>query len=197
MIELSAQFWENKYNTKRTGWDTGSPTQPFVDFFKTLKSKTTRILIPGCGHAYEGELLHSLGFKNVTLLDVSPTAKAEFTARVPQFPADKYLIGDFFSHFGNYDLIVEQTFFCALPPSLRTAYAKKMHSLLSPNGRLVGVLFVFPRTQSGPPFGGSSKEYRALFEPYFTIETLAPCYNSIKPRRNNEVFIHLRKKQLD
>ena len=53
----------------------------------------------------------------------------------------KVLHGDFFDHAGVYNLIIEQTFFCALDPSLRGSYVEKMHSLLADGGKIAGVLF--------------------------------------------------------
>jgi hypothetical protein len=64
-----------------------------------------------------------------------------------------------------------------------------MNTLLHDNGKLVGLLFDFPLTEEGPPFGGSKNEYKALFEPYFSIKTLEKAYNSIKPRENKELFL--------
>ncbi|MBX9448501.1 MAG: hypothetical protein KL787_01740 [Taibaiella sp.] len=102
--------------------------------------------------------------------------------------------GDFFEHRGNYDLILEQTFFCALPPGLRENYAKKMQQLLNPGGTLAGVLFHIEFEKAGPPFGGHTREYQKLFDPCFHIHKMEPCYNSIAPRDGHEVFIHLIKK---
>lgn len=193
MTKLNKQYWDTRYQQHQTGWDTGAPTTPFVEFFKTLENKGLRILIPGCGHAYEGELLHQLGFKNVFLLDLSPTARNEFLARVPTFNPENFLLGDFFTHKSTYDLILEQTFFCAINPELRPAYAEKVPTLLNPGGQLAGVLFTFPLSPTGPPFGGSIAEYLDLFQPKFKIKTLEPCYNSIQPRAGNEAFIRLMK----
>jgi len=69
-----------------------------------------------------------------------------------------------------------------------------MQALLSPKGKLVGLLFQFPLTESGPPFGGSKEEYLNLFSPYFEIKTLDVAYNSIKPRQGNELFFIFTKK---
>ena len=69
-----------------------------------------------------------------------------------------------------------------------------MHNLLKENGKLAGVLFSFPLTEQGPPFGGSKEEYQQLFSDKFLLKTLEPCYNSIKPRENNELFIIFHKK---
>src|SRR5690554_3696586 len=90
-------------------------------------------------------------------------------------------------------VILEQTFFCAITPELRPLYAEKAHQLLNENGTLAGVLFRFPLTEKGPPFGGNKKEYERLFKRKFKIKVLEECYNSIKPRQNNELFIIIKK----
>lgn len=197
MKKLNATYWEENYKNNQTGWDVGGPTQPFVKYFQSLKNKDIRIFIPGCGHAYEAELLFNLGFFNITLLDFSPTARKHFLNRVPNFPKTQYLLGDVFTHQGKYDLILEQTFFCALNPDLRVNYAHKMYSLLAPHGKLVGVLFDHPLSENGPPFGGSITEYQELFKPLFTIKKMERCINSIKPRQNREVFINLERSAID
>ena len=48
--------------------------------------------------------------------------------------------------------------------------------------------------EGGPPFGGSFAEYRELFTPYFHIEIMEQCYNSIPPRVGNELFVKFLKK---
>ena len=91
-------------------------------------------------------------------------------------------------------MILEQTFFCALPVELRKKYAQKMNSLLHPGGKLIGLLFDFPLKSDGPPFGGSKEEYLDYFEPYFEIKLMERSVNSIQPRMGSELFIHLIKK---
>lgn len=92
------------------------------------------------------------------------------------------------------DLIVEQTFFCALEPALRKKYVQKTHTLLKEKGKLIGLLFQFPLTTKGPPFGGSKTEYENLFKNDFSIKILETAHNSIKPRQNNELFFIFEKK---
>ena len=161
-----------------------------------LTNKDLKVLFPGAGHAYDAEYLFGKGFKNTFVADFAETAFANFTARVPNFPKGQFIVGDFFSIDQTFDLIIEQTFFCALSPNLRQAYAKHMHSILKPGGKLAGVLFTFPLTESGPPFGGSVEEYKNYFEPYFTINVMEDCYNSITPRLGKEVFIILEKQNI-
>lgn len=145
------------------GWDIGYANPALLAPLESL-DRSARILVPGAGRAWEVEQLFRWGFQQVYALDVAPEARAAFFERVPDFPEEHYLIGDFFDHRGTYDRIVEQTFFCALRPDLRGDYAAKMGELLRPGGILSGLLFDFPLDEHGPPFGGSSEEYRSLFE---------------------------------
>ena len=107
----------------------------------------------------------------------------------------KIICGDFFSHQGTYDMIVEQTFFCAIDPDLRLHYVLRAVELLAQDGRLVGVLFD-KSFEVNPPFGGSKAEYVYLFEPFFTLKTMEACSNSIAQRQGSELFINLVKKQI-
>ncbi|MDX1334071.1 MAG: SAM-dependent methyltransferase, partial [Robiginitalea sp.] len=102
---------------------------------------------------------------------------------------------DFFEfNEGPFDLVLEHTFFCALPPDLRPQYAEKMAGLLKKGGKLAGLLFDFPLTEEGPPFGGSREEYLRLFEPFFEIRILEEARNSIPPRAGRELFFIFEKK---
>jgi thiopurine S-methyltransferase len=193
MEKLDKDFWNNRYVNQQMGWDIGYPSTPLKEFIDTLEDKSIRILIPGCGNAYEAEYLHQQGFENVFVIDIAPLALEGFKKRAPHFPEDHLFCGDFFEHDAEYDLILEQTFFCALNPDLRPAYAKKMHELLAANGKLAGVMFKFPLTEKGPPFGGSVEEYQDYFEEYFSIESMQECKNSIEPRLGNELWVELKK----
>lgn len=191
---LDKDFWNNRYKNNETGWDIGYVSTPLKEYFDQLKNKDLKILIPGGGNSYEAEYLFNLGFENIYLLDISPIAISNFKKRNPKFNDSHLLNIDFFQHNDTYDLIIEQTFFCAINPSLRNEYAKKMHSLLNKNGKLVGLMFNSELNEDKPPFGGFKKEYVEYFEPLFNIEIMTTCYNSIDPRKDKELFIKLIKK---
>lgn len=53
-------------------------------------------------------------------------------------------------HQGGYDLILEQTFLCAIDPILRTDYVKNAIELLNENGSIRGVLFNVQFENPGP-----------------------------------------------
>ena len=121
-------------------------------------------------------------------------ALKNFKVRVPDFPDEQMICDDFFNIDGNFDLIIEQTFFCAIDIEKRNDYAKKVHSLLSDNGKLVGLMFNAPMYSDHPPFGGSVKEYKSYFSTLFNYKYFEPAYNSIPSRNGKELFINLIKK---
>lgn len=188
---MNSDFWSDRYLQNNTPWDMGSPSPPLIAYLQRLYNKEQKILIPGAGNAYEAEWLWQNGFKNVFVLDISREPLRNFQNRLSSFPEDQLLCEDFFNHIDQYDLIVEQTFFCALPPHLRQDYAQKMYSLLKPGAKLFGLLFDFPLTEEGPPFGGSREEYERYFDSLFSIHRMERSYNSIKPRAGKELFFEL------
>jgi methyl halide transferase len=189
---LSQSYWDERWQKGETGWDIGQASPALVAYLSQVKDKNVRILIPGAGSGYEADWLWANGFRNVTICDWSPKALDGIQQRIPDFPKENLVAGDFFELEREFDLIMEQTFFCALPVSLRHAYAIKMFSLLAQGGTLAGLMFDFP-LESGPPFGGSVKEYQELFRGLFDIKTMERCYNSIKPREGRELFVILKK----
>lgn len=188
--KLDQDFWSEKYQSNQTGWDIGGISTPIKEYIDQLEDKHLTILIPGAGNAYEAAYLFEQGFTNVSIVDIAKEPLDNFRKSVPDFPENKILQEDFFSHEGSYDLIIEQTFFCALDPSLRVNYIDKMKALLKSKGKLVGLLFDFRLDDVGPPFGGSEDAYTIDFKKRFHLKTLAPCYNSIKPRQGKELFIN-------
>jgi SAM-dependent methyltransferase len=189
--KLDAGYWSERYLQQDTGWDAGSITTPLKAYIDQLTNKDLKILIPGAGNAHEAEYLFNAGFKQVFICDLAPEPLANFLKRCPGFDPDHLLLQDFFDLKNGFDLIVEQTFFCALDPSLRPAYFEKMEELLNPGGHLVGLLFNDVLNTDKPPFGGNKEEYLGYIPASLSIKTFEPAYNSIKPREGRELFINL------
>ncbi len=193
-MNFDAQYWQNRYLNNETGWDVKEITKPLKDYVDQINNKDLSILIPGAGNGYEYEYLIQNGFSNVTVIDIAEQPLINIKNRVENYTDENLICDDFFNHTKKYDLIIEQTFFCALNPSLRNKYAEKMNELLQPKGKIIGLLFQFPLTEDGPPFGGSESEYIKLFSDNFKIKTLETAYNSIKPREGRELFFIFEKK---
>lgn len=186
---LDEDYWSKRYKEGQTGWDIGYISTPLKAYIDQLSFKDIEILIPGAGNAYEAEYLLSQGFTNVTVCDIS----AEPLKRWIGNKKIRVIQGDFFELTGQYDLILEQTFFCAIDPTLRPAYVSKMYDLLKPGGKLTGVFFQCEFPKEGPPFGGNKAEYEILFRRKFHIKEFSDAYNSINPRLGNELFVILEK----
>lgn len=193
-LKLNKSYWEDRYLNNETGWDAGSITTPLKDYIDQIDDKTLKILIPGAGNAHELDYLFSKGFQNVFVIDLAASPLQNIKKRNPLFPGSQLIQGDFFELEEHFDLILEQTFFCALSPELRKNYVSKMAQLLNPNGKIAGLLFDFPLTEAGPPFGGSKEAYLSLFSDIFSIKTFERAYNSIKPRQEKEFFFIFEKK---
>ena len=189
---LDQNYWDAQYQAQATGWDLGIVSPPIKAYIDTIKNKDIAILIPGCGNTYEASYLLQQGFTNVTVIDIAPSLVKIIEEKFITNTNIQVLLGDFFKHEGQYDLIIEQTFFCALPPTMRQKYVWKMHQLLAKEGVLAGLLF--NRTfDVGPPFGGSKQEYEMLFKNAFNFINMDVAPNSVAPRANSELFIELKK----
>jgi len=193
-MNLNEDFWDQRYKNNDIGWDLGQISPPLKAYINQLTDKSIRILIPGGGNSYEAEYLFNLGFKNVFVIDVSQTALSNIKLRVPSFPSEQLLNKNFFDLDMTFDLILEQTFFCAINPRLRNDYVIKMNESLSNNGKLAGLLFNLALYTDRPPFGGSKSEYIQCFDNYFNIILIEKAYNSHESRVDQELFFILEKK---
>lgn len=192
--DLGQDFWNNQYIAQSTGWDLGQVSPPLKAYIDQITDKNLKILIPGCGNSYEAEYLLEQGFNNVNLIDIAPELVDRLKTKFKSKPQINIILGDFFEHEGEYDLILEQTFFCALDPILRKNYVQKMADLLKNGGKIAGLLFSRIFEIAGPPFGGTIEEYQELFKEKFDFKVFDSCYNSFEKRSGNELFVVLVKK---
>lgn len=112
-----------------------------------------RVLVPGCGRGHEVVELASRGFE-VVALDIAPTAleALEQDLRPCKLEAE-LVVADaltWMPHQG-FDLIYEQTCFCALDPVHWPTYAQQLARWLKPGGRLLAA-FMQTGAEGGPPY---------------------------------------------
>lgn len=192
MRHLSAAYWNQHYENSHTPWDIGHASPPLLEYVNQLNDKQIRILIPGAGRAYEAVYLHRAGFEQVWVCDWAPAAFEHLLEHCPEFPRERLLAADFFELDMEFDLILEQTFFCAISRQQRQDYARQAARLLGQGGRLAGVLFAQEFEQEGPPFGGTAAEYQVYFMPHFEILVMEISPHSIRPRAGRELFVEMR-----
>jgi SAM-dependent methyltransferase len=186
---MDRDFWQEKYTNQATGWDLGAVSPPLKAYFDQLTNKDLKILIPGCGYGHEAIYLFQHGFTNVTVIDLVGEALQVIKQKAP---AVHCIQGDVFEMNAHFDIIVEQTLFCAINPIMRETYIAKMAQLLSNQGKYVGLLFN-REFDGGPPFGGNVSEYNTYFTENFSEYKTEACYNSATPRSGNEVFFIAKK----
>lgn len=190
---FSPEYWEQRYRENNDPWDLKEPAPALLEFLHSGDFTQAKILIPGGGKGHELNWMYTHGYTQVFLLDWSEYSIQALKKLYPGIPENALICENFFKHEEKYDLILEQTFFCALPPEKRNEYARHTAELLNPGGILAGVWFNFPLSEKGPPFGGSMQEYQETLKPWFTSVQIELCYNSIPERQNKEVFIIARK----
>lgn len=191
---LDGNYWNNRYITSTSGWDLGVVSPPLQQYIDQLTDKSISILIPGCGNTYEADYLLAKGFTNITVIDIASILVEQLTEKYAGNPNIRIILGNFFDLNDQFDLVLEQTFFCALDPVLRENYVSKMYAILKPNGKLVGLLFDRLFEEQGPPFGGTKAEYEKLFSGKFIFKTFEPAHNSFSKRMDTELFIILQRK---
>ncbi|HEY5462577.1 MAG TPA: methyltransferase domain-containing protein [Hanamia sp.] len=190
---IESSYWDERYLHNETGWDMKQVSPPLKGYIDSLTNKDLTILVPGCGNAYEAEYLLSKGFKKATLIDFSTVVTERLKEKYKGRPI-QIVNENFFDHKGKYDLILEQTFFCALNPSLRENYIEKCYQLLNDGGKIAGVFFNKKFAPVEPPFIADDEEYKRLFQQKFTFLKFENCRNSIEPRMGYELFFEFEKK---
>ena len=150
-----ASFWDARYRASMMPWDAGgvpSALRAFADD----RPRSERVLVPGCGSAYEAAYLLDRGW-DVLAIDFSPAAIALAGDVLGQDRSCILREADFFSLSGApFDVIYERAFLCALPPRTWPAYAEHVARLTRPGGLLAG-FFYLAETSTGPPFGISQR----------------------------------------
>lgn len=90
MEVIDKTFWEKRWEKNETGWDAGTITAPLRTYFDQLINKEIKILIPGCGNAYEAEYLFEQGFKNTYIIDIAQQALASIFLTCAPFSERKF-----------------------------------------------------------------------------------------------------------
>jgi hypothetical protein len=130
-----------------------------------------RVLIPGCGSAYEAGWLDAQRF-DVTAIDYALGAIERANSVLPPDVAARVLRhADFFAfEAAPFDWVYERAFLPALPPAVWPRWAARLRQLLAPAGEVIGLFFVdavLPEPRRGPPFVTTRPELDALLAAWF------------------------------
>ena len=187
--DYKCEDWQRHNEENDLGWDLGQVAPPFVKLWQEEKLPLGKVLVPGCGRGHEVVFLAENGF-DVTAIDFSSGAVTYLKNALKKRNLEgRILHQDFFrldeSHEGVYDLVLEQTFFCAISPKQRRDYVLNVSRILKPGGILVG-LFYHTDEQGGPPYNTTREDIEMHFSKKFEIQELDKTSLSAEQRKDKE-----------
>nr|CAN68137.1 hypothetical protein VITISV_035654 [Vitis vinifera] len=173
-IELRASknkpsSWEEKWQQGLTPWDLGKATPIIEHLHQAGALPNGRTLIPGCGRGYDVVAI-ACPERFVVGLDISDSAiKKAKESSSSSWNASHFIFlkADFFTWNPTelFDLIIDYTFFCAIEPDMRPAWASRMQQLLKPDGELLTLMFPISDHTGGPPYKVSIADYEKVLHP--------------------------------
>ncbi|KAG0338767.1 hypothetical protein BG004_007090 [Podila humilis] len=188
--------WNELWRRDIHPWDNEVPSPALVEVIeqKPIKDqipKTGNVLVPGCGRGVDVFYLGNPNRKAYGL-DISPIAVQQCKdirtkKGIPESQAE-FIDGDFFNFetpTGGFQLIYDYTFFCAIPPELRTAWGARMAEITSKDGILITLMFPIGTHTTGPPFAVSVDSYHSVLDSNFDCLLVDDC-TSIEARAGKE-----------
>jgi SAM-dependent methyltransferase len=188
-------FWDVRFRERFTPWDAGGVPAAVRELLGREPARL-RVLIPGCGSAYEARAFAEAGHE-VVAIDFS--AAAIDAARRVLGGLERILVQDDFFTFelgAPFDLVYERAFVCALPRAHWPRWAARVAETLRPGGRLAG-FFYWSDAPGGPPFGLRAGELDALLAPAFDRIEDAPVADSIPVFADRERWLVWRRRGQD
>ena len=183
--------WSRLWDQLHTPWDRSQSSPALVELLDDDKvalftdtNKIRTALVPGCGRGYDvlylARALRRYTFERAVGLEISSGAvKAASHYFAEQLdPTVKghasVLLGDFFdstqawSTRQKYDLVYDYTFLCALHPSRRQDWARRMVEVTTDDGVLITLQHpLHAKHEGGPPFSLTPEIYDDLLLPHF------------------------------
>ena len=179
-MSSTTEYWEDRWQKEETGWDLGKANPALVEFLEEsastlLEEGIKTAIYPGCGSGYDLIEFRKAGFEKVYGLDISPTAMKRFQELYPEADGIEYLLADFFSFKGTFDLLFDYTFACAIQPLQREQWGHKVAELVRPGGYALILMFPLWLREGGPPFKFKVSEYCRLLEDKFDPIFIKQC----------------------
>lgn len=195
----TAKYWMDVYHTDgKPGWDLGEPAEAFKDMYPRLKLPKCRILVLACGEGHDAAMFAQAGHV-VTAVDFSGEGLTRGKKLYGHLENLTFMKEDIFnlpqSWNHSFDVIVEHTCFCAIPPERRKDLVTLWRRLLHEEGQIFGVFFAMLK-RAGPPYGSSEWEIRELLRPYFQFLFWSRWRKSLPRRQGKELFILAKKREL-
>lgn len=192
----SESHWSKVYRQESTpGWDLGGPAEALKDMMPRLKITRCRVLVLGCGDGHDAAFFAQAGHF-VTAVDISPLAIERAKKLYGHMENITFVEADLFKlpreMDGAFDIVFEQTCYCAINPTRRQELVKVWNRVLTTEGHLMGVFFAMEKRQ-GPPFGGSEWELRQRLKSSYLPIFWGRWQASVPRRQGKEFFVYMKR----
>jgi len=195
------EFWQERYSTNNTPWDTRTTTPALINSVDHLKSK--KIAILGCGYskdslflANRGHKVYPIDFASKPIEYLNNLKKKEALDNL--FPIKENIFSLSRQYFNFFDIVIEYTCFCAIDTEKRPQYAELISDILNQNGKFIALFFPTERMgediDKGPPFYVNLEKTLSMFENNFNFVKIDKNPDSIKPRKGFEALVIMHKK---
>jgi thiopurine S-methyltransferase len=185
---VKAEFWHERWHRNEIGFHEHATNRLLLAHCDVLSlTPRRRVFVPLCGKSLDVGWIHSHGCE-VTGVELSPIAVTQLFDNLgvkPEVSIQGQLTlyqhqnlrifqGDFFAlssaHLGAIDVIYDRAALIALPPEMRTAYAKHLMQLTGCAPQLL-ICIELDSTEnySGPPFPVDEAEINRLYAGHYDI----------------------------
>lgn len=188
---FTSMDWEHRWALGDTGWDHGRPSPP-LEAYLAGQALSGSSVVPGCGSGHDVRLLARHGL-TVTGIDLAATA-IEVARAHPRVADEIYRQADWLNlpveMWGQFDWVVEHTCLCALNPEKWESYADSVDDVLRSGGFFLGVFYLNPDSDQGPPFRIQSDQLDRLFSRFQLVSKWTPtaAYDSRQGREEMRLY---------
>lgn len=189
---MQAEFWLTRWERGEIGFHLDDTNPCLRQFWPQLQVPTgSRILVPLCGKSLDMLWLRNQGYR-VVGVELSQIAVETFfdeaglvpevshTGRFQHYRAGdiEVLCGDFFAltiaDVPDLVAVYDRASLIALPPELRSRYARHLSTLLPVGGPSLLVTMDYPQSEMpGPPFAVAEAEVHQLYDGAARVQSLA------------------------
>ena len=192
--------WEGRWQSGDTPWDLGRAPPSLEQTLAQLGSTPLDVAVPGAGRAHDALAFAAAGHR-VTAIDIAPSALAAAATQAEALDLPLTLLEadwlDPSAHApATFDLVWEQTCYCAIPPARRADYARTLARVLRPGGRYVGLFWQHGR-EGGPPYHVTPAAVASDIGPWFEIEIIEVLAAEDSLRGDEFLLTAVRKAQED
>jgi len=195
------EFWQERYSTNNTPWDTKTNTPALINLVNHSKSK--KIAILGCGYskdslflAKKGHKVYPIDFASKPIQYLNDLKNKKGLDNLFPVKKDIFKLSGKYSKF--FDIVIEYTCFCAIDIKRRPQYAELVNNILNQNGKFIALFFPTERREEGidkgPPFYVDLDETLSMFENNFNFIKIDKNPDSINPRKGFETLVVMDKK---